>query len=73
MTPDELDAQVGKRVKWNGRELFFNDWFTASDGAGGTKIMAVVSGGNGPVAIGNNVPLVELEFTGPGKSSGGNA
>lgn len=66
MTPTELDAKVGKRVKWKGSELYFNDWFLASDGQGGTKIMGVVSGGHGPVAIGNNAPLEELEFVGPG-------
>ena len=66
MTPQELDAKVGKKVKWKGAELYFNDWFLASDGQGGTKHMAVVSGSSGPIAIGNNAPLEELEFLGPG-------
>jgi hypothetical protein len=67
VTPLELDAKVGKKVRWKGSELYFNDWFLASDGQGGTKHMAVVSSGNGPVAIGNNAPLDEIEFiTGPG-------
>lgn len=67
VTPAELDAKVGKKVRWKGSELYFNDWYVASDGNGGTRIMAVVSHGNGPVAVGNNAPIEELEFQGPGK------
>jgi len=65
VTPQELDAKVGKKVRWKGSELYFNDWFLGSDGKGGTKIMVVVSHGSGPIAVGNNAPIEELEFLGP--------
>ena len=70
MTPQELDAKVGQKVRWKGKQLYLNDWFLASDGNGGTMRMAVVSGCLGPIAIGNNAPIEELEFLGPGIEKG---